>query len=153
MKMMMMTAKTMLMRTKNSTKATRSERVPLLLTVTESEHQSWLVKTAQLLHSPNVKNDGGRVPGWRNSEFYSWDDDTAVRNMLKAVLEADGFEVVAASNLSEALRCIVSGDFDVRRGRLHCRERHAPHSAAGSDAGAQRLPRATRSHVGNPYAG
>jgi DNA-binding response OmpR family regulator len=47
------------------------------------------------------------------------DDDAAVRDMLQQALEGDGFEVVAASNVGEALRRIVTEDFDVLLSDLH----------------------------------
>jgi DNA-binding response OmpR family regulator len=42
------------------------------------------------------------------------EDDDAVRNMLRAVLERDGFEVVAAANVREALSHIAAENFDAR---------------------------------------
>jgi ActR/RegA family two-component response regulator len=47
------------------------------------------------------------------------DDDDAVRSMLQAVLQRDGFEVVAASNVSSALRHIATEAFDVLLSDLH----------------------------------
>jgi DNA-binding response OmpR family regulator len=47
------------------------------------------------------------------------DDDDAVRGMMKAVLEHKQFEVVTASNVSEALRHIASESFDVLITDLH----------------------------------
>lgn len=47
------------------------------------------------------------------------DDDAAVRDMLQQALEGDGFEVVAASSVSEALRRIVTENFDVLLSDLH----------------------------------
>ena len=44
------------------------------------------------------------------------EDDDAVRNMLQAVLERDGFEVVAVvavANVGEALSRIAAENFDV----------------------------------------
>ena len=41
------------------------------------------------------------------------DDDAVVLEMLQRALEGDGFEVVCANNVSEALRRIVSENFDV----------------------------------------
>jgi CheY-like chemotaxis protein len=39
------------------------------------------------------------------------DDDNAVREMMTATLEHKGFEVVAAANVSEALRFIYYTEF------------------------------------------
>ena len=47
------------------------------------------------------------------------DDDEAVREMVQAGLERDGFEVVTASNVSDALRCIATEHFDVLLSDLH----------------------------------
>lgn len=47
------------------------------------------------------------------------DDDDAVRSMVQAGLQRDGFEVVAASNVSEALRHIATEHFDVLLSDLH----------------------------------
>jgi DNA-binding response OmpR family regulator len=47
------------------------------------------------------------------------DDDDAVREMVQAGLERDGFEVVTASNVSDALRHIVTEHFDVLLSDLH----------------------------------
>jgi len=47
------------------------------------------------------------------------DDDAAVLGMLKEALEGDGFDVVAASSVCDALRCIVAEDFDVLLSDLH----------------------------------
>jgi DNA-binding response OmpR family regulator len=47
------------------------------------------------------------------------DDDDAVRTMVEAGLERDGFEVVTASNVSDALRHIVTEHFDVLLSDLH----------------------------------
>jgi CheY-like chemotaxis protein len=54
------------------------------------------------------------------------EDDDAVRDMLRVALERDGFEVVAASNVREALTCIVSEDFDALLSDLHM-----PHAGDG----------------------
>jgi CheY-like chemotaxis protein len=40
------------------------------------------------------------------------DDDDAVRDMMTAVLEQKGFEVVAAANVTEAPKHITSENFD-----------------------------------------
>ena len=40
------------------------------------------------------------------------EDDDAVRDMLQAALERDGFDVVAVSNVREALSRIAAEDFD-----------------------------------------
>jgi DNA-binding NtrC family response regulator len=47
------------------------------------------------------------------------DDDDAVRLMLQEGLQRDGFEVVAASNVSDALRLIATEKFDVLLSDLH----------------------------------
>jgi CheY-like chemotaxis protein len=47
------------------------------------------------------------------------DDDDAVRMMVQAGLERDGFEVVTASNVSDALRHIATEHFDVLLSDLH----------------------------------
>ena len=47
------------------------------------------------------------------------DDDDGVRTMLQAGLERDGFEVVSASNVSDALRHIATEHFDVLLSDLH----------------------------------
>jgi CheY-like chemotaxis protein len=47
------------------------------------------------------------------------DDDDSVRFMLQAALERDGFEVVAVTNVTDALHRIVTEDFDVLLSDLH----------------------------------
>src|SRR5579872_4743600 len=47
------------------------------------------------------------------------DDDDAVRAMMKATLEQKGFDVVAATSVSEALKCIATERFDVLLTDLH----------------------------------
>jgi DNA-binding response OmpR family regulator len=47
------------------------------------------------------------------------DDDDAVRNMMMTVLERKGFEVVAATNVTEALKHIADENFDVLITDLH----------------------------------
>ena len=47
------------------------------------------------------------------------DDDAVVLNMLGRALEGDGFEVVAANNVTEALKIIVTEKFDVLLSDLH----------------------------------
>jgi len=47
------------------------------------------------------------------------DDDEAVRMMVQEGLQRDGFEVVAASNVSDALRHIATEKFDVLLSDLH----------------------------------
>jgi DNA-binding NtrC family response regulator len=47
------------------------------------------------------------------------EDDEAVRDMLRQALERDGFEVVTAATVSEALRHIAAEDFDVLLSDLH----------------------------------
>jgi CheY-like chemotaxis protein len=47
------------------------------------------------------------------------EDDSAVRGMLQQALERDGFEVVTATSVSEALSRIAAEDFDVLLSDLH----------------------------------
>lgn len=47
------------------------------------------------------------------------DDDDAVRGMLQQALERDGFEVVPATCVTEALSCIAAQEFDVLLSDLH----------------------------------
>ena len=47
------------------------------------------------------------------------DDDEAVRNMVQEGLRRDGFEVVTAANVSDALRHIATQKFDVLLSDLH----------------------------------
>jgi CheY-like chemotaxis protein len=47
------------------------------------------------------------------------EDDDAVRGMLRAALELDGFEVVAVAGVREALHRIATEDFDVLLSDLH----------------------------------
>jgi two-component system, cell cycle response regulator CpdR len=47
------------------------------------------------------------------------EDDDAVRDMLQAALERDGFEVVAVANVSDALRYIATEKFDALLSDLH----------------------------------
>jgi CheY-like chemotaxis protein len=47
------------------------------------------------------------------------DDDDAVRDMLRAMLERDGFEVVAVANVRDALARIAAENFDVLISDLH----------------------------------
>lgn len=47
------------------------------------------------------------------------DDDDAVRGMLQAAMERDGFEVVAVASVREALSRIAAEDFDVLLSDLH----------------------------------
>jgi DNA-binding response OmpR family regulator len=47
------------------------------------------------------------------------DDDEAIRVMLQEGLQRDGFEVVAAPNVSDALRHIATEEFDVLLSDLH----------------------------------
>src|SRR5260370_13765835 len=54
------------------------------------------------------------------------EDDDAVRSMLQAALERDGFEVVAVANVREALSCIAAESFDVLLSDLHM-----PHAGDG----------------------
>src|SRR5713101_4273621 len=54
------------------------------------------------------------------------EDDDAVRDMLRAVLERDGFEVVAVANVREALSRIAAENFDVLLSDLHM-----PHAGDG----------------------
>jgi CheY-like chemotaxis protein len=54
------------------------------------------------------------------------EDDDAVRDMLRAALERDGFDVVAVSNVREALGRIATEDFDALVSDLHM-----PHAGDG----------------------
>ena len=54
------------------------------------------------------------------------EDDDAVRNMLQAALERDGFEVAAVANVRDALRCIATENFDALLSDLHM-----PHAGDG----------------------
>lgn len=54
------------------------------------------------------------------------DDDDAVRDMLRSMLERDGFEVVAVANVRDALRCIATENFDALLSDLHM-----PHAGDG----------------------
>jgi DNA-binding response OmpR family regulator len=47
------------------------------------------------------------------------EDDNAVRDMLHVALERDGFEVVAVSNVRDALRYIATENFDALLSDLH----------------------------------
>ncbi len=47
------------------------------------------------------------------------EDDDAVRELLQEALERDGFQVVTATSMNEALSCIVGQDFDVLLTDLH----------------------------------
>src|SRR5580693_1672849 len=47
------------------------------------------------------------------------DDNEAIRMMVQEGLQRDGFEVVAASNVSDALRHIATQKFDVLLSDLH----------------------------------
>src|SRR4029077_5695986 len=54
------------------------------------------------------------------------EDDDAVRDMLQAVLERDGFEVVAVANVREALSRIAAENFELQLSDLHM-----PHAGDG----------------------
>jgi CheY-like chemotaxis protein len=54
------------------------------------------------------------------------EDDDAVRDMLQAALERDGFEVAAVANVRDALRCIATESFDALLSDLHM-----PHAGDG----------------------
>ena len=54
------------------------------------------------------------------------EDDDAVRSMLQAALERDGFEVVAVAGVREALSRIASENFDLLLSDLHM-----PHAGDG----------------------
>jgi len=54
------------------------------------------------------------------------EDDDAVREMLQAALERDGFDVVAVANVRAALGCIATEPFDVLLSDLHM-----PHAGDG----------------------
>jgi CheY-like chemotaxis protein len=54
------------------------------------------------------------------------EDDNAVRDMLHVTLERDGFEVVAVSNVRDALLYIATENFDALLSDLHM-----PHAGDG----------------------
>jgi DNA-binding response OmpR family regulator len=54
------------------------------------------------------------------------EDEDAVRDMLRATLERDGFEVVAVANVRDALRYIATENFDALLSDLHM-----PHAGDG----------------------
>jgi CheY-like chemotaxis protein len=54
------------------------------------------------------------------------EDDDAVRDMLRVALERDGFDVVAVSNVRQALSCIAAETFDALLSDLHM-----PHAGDG----------------------
>jgi CheY-like chemotaxis protein len=54
------------------------------------------------------------------------EDDDAVRDMLRAMLERDGFDVVAVANVCDALRYIATENFDALLSDLHM-----PHAGDG----------------------
>ena len=54
------------------------------------------------------------------------EDNDAVRDMLRAALEWDGFEVVAVANVCDALRYIATENFDALLSDLHM-----PHAGDG----------------------
>ncbi len=54
------------------------------------------------------------------------EDNDAVRGMLRATLERDGFDVVAVAGVREALSCIATESFDVLLSDLHM-----PHAGDG----------------------
>ena len=54
------------------------------------------------------------------------EDDNAVRDMLRAALERDGFEVVPVANVREALSRIATENFDLLLSDLHM-----PHAGDG----------------------
>ncbi len=47
------------------------------------------------------------------------DDDDSVRSMMNELLESNGFEVVAAANVAEAIKCIATTSFDALITDLH----------------------------------
>jgi CheY-like chemotaxis protein len=61
----------------------------------------------------------GRILAMTISRVLLVDDDAVVLNMLQQALEGDGFEVVTANNVSEALKHIVTENFDVLLSDLH----------------------------------
>jgi len=68
------------------------------------------------------------------------DDDDAVRMMLQQGLQRDGFEVVVASNVADALRHVVTEAFDVLLSDLHM-------SLAGDGFAAASAMRHTHPHA------
>ena len=90
------------------------------------------------------------------------DDDEAVREMLQAALERDGFEVVAVARVKDALSRIAEEKFDVLLSDLHMPRAgdgftvvgamRNTHPASG-DAGAQWLSLSGRGLVRYPLTG
>jgi CheY-like chemotaxis protein len=79
------------------------------------------------------------------------DDDESIRVMVKEGLQRDGFEVVAASNVSDALRHIAPEKFDVLLSDLHMPlagdgfgQRDAPYASRCVDRSTQWLSCAQR---------
>jgi DNA-binding NtrC family response regulator len=67
-----------------------------------------------------------------NARVLVVEDDDAVRMMLQEALQRDGFDVVAASNVRDALRHITAEIFDVLVSDLHM-----PHAGDGFTWSAQ----------------
>jgi DNA-binding response OmpR family regulator len=72
------------------------------------------------------KGLSGRRRGSSMPRILLAEDDDAVRDMLQATLERDGFEVVAVANVSDALRYIATEEFDALLSDLHM-----PHAGDG----------------------
>jgi CheY-like chemotaxis protein len=71
------------------------------------------------------------------------DDEDVICMMMREGLQRDGFEVVTASNVSDALQYIATEKFDVllsdlqyatRRRWIHRGQRHAPYSSQSVDS-------------------
>jgi CheY-like chemotaxis protein len=61
-----------------------------------------------------------------NKRILLAEDEESVRDMLQRALERDGFEVVTATNVSEALSRIATQDFDILLSDMHM-----PHAGDG----------------------
>ena len=72
----------------------------------------------------NISQRGERSAGM--PRILLAEDDDSVRDMLRAALERDGFEVVAVAGVREALSRIATEDFDVLLSDLHM-----PHAGDG----------------------
>jgi DNA-binding response OmpR family regulator len=82
--------------------------------------QSEFMKSATVFGDIEKRNasQGGERSGSMPRILLAEDDD-AVRDMLQAALERDGFEVAAVANVRDALRCIATENFDALLSDLH----------------------------------
>src|ERR1022692_3009325 len=89
------------------------------------------------------------------------EDDDSVRLMLQEGLQRDGFEVVVASNVRDALGYIAAEKFDVLLSDLHLplagdgftlvsAMRHAPYASGCVDRDSQRVPGGGRGFARDP---